>query len=65
MGLRLEDYFPETTLANADLVKLFPEWTEEKILSKTGIGSRYVTSDKEDALDLAERVCLKLFEGGG
>lgn len=64
MGLRLEDYFPETTLANADLVKLFPEWTEEKILSKTGIGSRYVTSDKEDALDLAERVCLKLFEGG-
>lgn len=64
MSLKVETYFPNATLSNAELVKLFPEWTEEKIFSKTGIASRYVTNEGEDALDLAEKACLKLFESG-
>lgn len=62
--LKYEYYLPNRKLTNADLVKLFPEWTEEKIFSKTGIMSRYVASEGEDALDLAEKACLKLFTSG-
>ncbi len=62
--MKTEYYLPEAQLTNADLVKLFPEWTEEKIFSKTGIASRYVTSKNEDALLLAEKACLKLFANG-
>lgn len=61
---KLEYHLPNAKLTNGDLVKLFPEWTEEKIFSKTGIASRYVTSEGEDVLDLAEKACHKLFESG-
>lgn len=62
--LKTEYYLPDAQLTNADLVKLFSEWTEEKIFAKTGIVSRHVTSEGEDALDLAEQACLKLFASG-
>ena len=62
--MKCEYILPKAQLTNVDLVKLFPEWTEAKIFSKTGIASRYVTSETEDALDLAEKACLKLFENG-
>lgn len=52
---------PGKTLDNAALVALFPEWTEEKIASKTGILSRRVAESDESALDLAVRAGEKLF----
>lgn len=52
---------PEHSISNEDLVKEFPEWTAEKILSKTGIASRPVTTANESALDLAERAARALF----
>lgn len=62
--LRVAYHLPETLLTNADLAKLYPEWTEEKILAKTGIASRRVTSPDEDVLDLAEAAARKLFAAG-
>ena len=52
---------PEKILANDDLVKIYPEWTAEKIFAKTGIASRHVAGDGETALDLAERAARGLF----
>lgn len=57
-------YLPEQALDNATLEKLFPEWPQEKILAKTGIASRRIASDGEDALELAEKACRKLFSEG-
>lgn len=57
-------YFPETVLTNDELIRQFPEWTAEKIFAKTGIASRHVAADGEDALDLAEKACRKLFGEG-
>ena len=62
--LKISYHLPDVQLTNADLVKLYPEWTEAKIYSKTGIASRHVTNAGEDALDLAEQACLKLFADG-
>ena len=62
--MKIEYYLPENILTNEDLVKLYPEWTEEKILSKTGIDRRHVTEENEDAVDLAEAAAKKLFATG-
>lgn len=59
-------YLPENKLTNADLVRLFPEWTEEKIFSKTGISSRNVVStDHESALTLGTRAATELLSSYG
>lgn len=55
-------YLPETTLSNDELVRIYPEWTAEKILAKTGIASRYVVTESETALDLAEKAANRLFD---
>ena len=52
---------PESILTNKDLSSIFPEWTEEKILLKTGIDSRHIASDGEGVFELAKNVCEKLF----
>ena len=56
--------FPEQKLDNTALAALFPEWPEEKILSKTGIRTRYICREDETALDLgvaaAQRLCTEL-----
>lgn len=62
--MKISYYLPDAVLTNADLVKLYPEWTEEKIFSKTGIASRPVTSDGEGTLEMAEAACRKLFATG-
>lgn len=54
-------YLPENKLTNTDLVKLFPEWTEEKIIAKTGIAQRHI-SKSEAAIDLAEQAVKSLFK---
>ena len=61
MSLRISYILPGTRLSNSDLVKLFPEWTEEKILKKTGIASRHVADEGEGTLELAEVACRNLF----
>lgn len=55
-------YLPATILTNDDLSKIYPEWTAEKILEKTGIASRHVVLKDETAIDLAERAAKCLFE---
>lgn len=52
---------PERVLNNEELSALYPGWTEEKILAKTGIASRRISGDDETAVDLAERAARKLF----
>lgn len=52
---------PEKRLSNAALVKLYPEWTEEAIVEKTGIVQRRIAADGETALDLAEEAARRLF----
>ena len=63
--MKISFTLPETILANSDLVRVYPEWTEEKIFAKTGIASRHVSSDGETALDLAERATRNLLDSYG
>lgn len=60
----IEYYLPNGILTNQGLIECFPEWTEDKILSKTGIESRHVANDAETALDLAEAAAAKLLQSG-
>jgi 3-oxoacyl-[acyl-carrier-protein] synthase-3 len=55
-------YLPEKVLTNAELAAIYPEWTAEKILAKTGIASRHVVTESETALDLAEKAANRLFD---
>ena len=60
--MKLAYAFPTgQALTNDDLSALYPEWTPDKILSKTGIESRPVAGQDETALMLAEVACRKLF----
>lgn len=54
-------YVPETIVSNADIVKDFPDWSEQKIAAKIGIKQRYV-SNELTAGDMAERAANKLFK---
>ncbi len=46
-------YMPETELTNAEICQRFPEFTEAKILAKTGIRSRRISAPDVYASDLA------------
>ena len=59
--MKISYYLPETVLTNEKLVEIYPDWTVEKILAKTGIASRHIVRDGESALDLAEGAAKKLF----
>ena len=39
-------YLPEQRLTNADLTKEYPDWSMEKIASKTGIIERRVAAEQ-------------------
>jgi 3-oxoacyl-[acyl-carrier-protein] synthase-3 len=54
-------YLPEKTLTNADLSDEFPEWSVDKIASKTGIVTRHVASETEYSSDLAVGAARRLF----
>jgi 3-oxoacyl-[acyl-carrier-protein] synthase-3 len=58
-------YLPESVLTNADLVRQFPGWTEEKIEEKTGIASRHIAAEDEFASDLAVKAAERLFSDVG
>ena len=53
-------YLPEKILDNAELIRQFGTWTEEKIYSKTGILRRHVV-EEELVSDLAAGAGEKLF----
>ena len=55
-------YHPERCLTNDELTLLHPEWSADKIASKTGINKRYLSAENETALDMAERVANRLFD---
>ena len=63
--MKIAFILPEKILTNGDLVRVYPEWTEEKIFAKTGIASRHVSSEGETALDLAERATRNLLDSYG
>lgn len=67
MGSKILDiasYFPEQILSNEELAELFPDWTAEKILVKTGIEQRHIAGPDETASDLAYEAASALFKKG-
>jgi len=54
-------YLPEQVLTNEALAELYPGWTAEKILEKTGISARHISGPGETAGDLGEKAAHKLF----
>lgn len=63
--LGIEYVLPEKTLANDELARIFKSWTAEKILKKTGISSRHISSNDETACDLGIRAAEKLISASG
>lgn len=60
------DYFlPEAVLSNEDLAAQFPEWSVDKIASKTGIHRRHISGPDEYSSDLATAAGRALFEARG
>jgi 3-oxoacyl-[acyl-carrier-protein] synthase-3 len=57
-------YLPSQILTNEDLAELYPAWSAEKILDKTGIRQRHVATADETAGDLALGAARKLFAQG-
>lgn len=55
-------YLPHEVVTNEDLVKIFPEWSVEKVASKVGVNKRHIADKNETASDLAEKAALKLFQ---
>jgi len=60
----IEYFLPETTVSTGDLSAEFPEWSVEKIDSKTGIRDRHIVGTEECSSDLAFAASQKLFESG-
>lgn len=58
--LAIEYALPENILTNAELAKLYANWTAEKIKDKTGIESRHITTANETAADLGIVAAEKL-----
>lgn len=54
-------YLPNGELSNEDISKAFPEWTVNKISSKTGIRNRHIAGPGEFSSDLAVNAAEKLF----
>ncbi|MFB9845306.1 3-oxoacyl-ACP synthase III family protein [Mucilaginibacter ginsenosidivorans] len=58
-------YLPEKVLSNDDLSAEFPEWSAEKIITKTGIGERHIAAPDEFTSDMAVKAAQKLFDEYG
>jgi 3-oxoacyl-[acyl-carrier-protein] synthase-3 len=61
----IEIYLPEKVLTNEELALQLPGWDPVEIYEKVGIKQRHITAPGETALDLAQKVCEKLFENWG
>jgi len=55
-------YLPEKIVTNADISRIHPEWSVEKISSKVGINVRHWAAAEETAGDLAFRAAENLFQ---
>lgn len=55
-------YLPEFQLDNVKIEHDFPEWSIDKIASKTGINCRNIANSSETSLDMAVKAANKLFE---
>lgn len=55
-------YLPEKVITNEDLVKEFPEWSDDKVARKVGVNCRHISAQDETAGDMAEKAALRLFE---
>ncbi len=60
--LAIEFELPKKVLNNEELEKLYVNWSAEKILNKTGIHSRHITSTEETAADLGIIAAKKIIE---
>lgn len=58
-------FLPPSKLTNGELSQLFPDWTPEKILEKTGIKERRIVSSGVCASDLAFMAAKQLIKIGG
>lgn len=58
-------YLPEAVLTNEDLASDFPEWSVDKISSKTGIERRHISGPNEFSSDLAIAAARRLFASQG
>jgi len=54
-------YLPDKILSNDELNQNFPEWSVDKISSKTGIYQRRIAAEDEFASDMAVKAVNKLF----
>ena len=61
----IDHYLPERVLTNEELAALYPAWSAEKILEKTGIRERRVVADGETAADLGFRATEGLLRKSG
>jgi len=60
----IETFLPDTVLGNEALAALYPDWSAEKIMAKTGIATRHIAADGQTAGDLAEAAARRLFASG-
>lgn len=58
-------YLPQSILSNQDINESFPEWSIDKISSKTGIYQRHISAENEFASDMGEKAAKKLFDEHG
>jgi 3-oxoacyl-[acyl-carrier-protein] synthase-3 len=62
--LDLASYLPARVLANEELAALYPDWSADKILAKTGIRERHIADAGETAADMACAAAENLFAQG-
>ena len=54
-------YLPSFNFDNSKIEKEFPEWSIDKIASKTGINNRYIAAEEETSVDMAVKAAENLF----
>ncbi|CAB4051045.1 ketoacyl-ACP synthase III [Paraburkholderia phenoliruptrix] len=59
--LDIAGYLPQQILTNDELAALYPEWSADKILAKTGIRERHIAAAGQTAADLAYEAARNLF----
>ena len=56
----IASYLPEHAVTNEMLAAENPMWDMRRVMTRTGVASRYVAQPDETALDLAQRACDRL-----
>ena len=62
--LAIETFLPASIITIADLARDFPDWSVDRIASKTGIDQRHIASPHDTASTLALKAAHKLFASG-